>query len=92
MTLSAVPAFATGQSEEKTGAVDHVIINQVYGGSEDGYASHSFIELYNPTGADVNMNGWSVQYKPSKDGKPAEGAYAWQKLALTGTIKQMDIT
>lgn len=87
MTLSAVPAFATGQSEEKTGAVDHVIINQVYGGSEDGYASHSFIELYNPTGADVNMNGWSVQYKPSKDGKPAEGAYAWQKLTLTGTIK-----
>lgn len=35
----------------------HVIINQVYGAGKDGYASHSFIELYNPTNITVDMGG-----------------------------------
>ena len=47
---------------------DHVVINQVYGGSDDGYADHSFIELYNPTDEAVDLNGWSVQYRSSADG------------------------
>ena len=34
----------------------HVIINQVYGsGDKDGYVSHSFIELYNPTNKTIDM-------------------------------------
>ena len=35
----------------------HVIINQVYGAGSDGYVSHSFIELYNPSTSDVDMRG-----------------------------------
>lgn len=49
-----------------------VIINQVYGASNDGYASHSFIELYNTSDSTVDLNGWSVQYKSSADGNDAE--------------------
>lgn len=48
---------------------EHVIVNQVYGASNSGYASHSFIELYNPTDTAVNLAGWSLQYKSSADGK-----------------------
>ena len=46
LLLTAVfPAYATENG--------HVIINQVYGASNDGYADHSFIELYNPTNQDT---------------------------------------
>ena len=61
----------------------HVIINQVYGASDDGYADHSFIELYNPTAATVNLNGWSVQYRSSKEDPQAD---KWNVLELTGAI------
>lgn len=64
--------------------VDHVIINQVYGGSDDGDASHSFIELYNPCDETVDLNGWELQYQPSADDEDSAGT--WQQLALTGTI------
>ncbi len=64
-------------------AVPHVIINQIYGGglkkADDVYFSHGFIELYNPTNADVTLSGWSLQYAEGS-GKP------WVKLDLAGTI------
>ena len=63
--------------------VDHVIINQVYGGSDDGDASHSFIELYNPCDETVDLSGWELQYRSSEDGDHSD---SWQQLALTGTI------
>lgn len=63
---------------------DHVIINQVYGASDDGYADYSFIELYNPTGSDVDLNGWSVQCRSSASGNQAGG---WAVLKLTGVIE-----
>ena len=84
LAVSAVPVFATGEGEGGNTPPDHVIINQVYGASDNGYASHSFIELYNPTGEDIDMSSWSVQYKSSADG---DHSTAWQKLDLTGTIK-----
>ena len=62
----------------------NVIINQVYGASDDGYADHSFIELYNPTGNNINLNGWSVQYRSSADGNQASG---WAVFKLTGVIE-----
>ena len=62
----------------------HVIINQVYGASDDGYADHSFIELYNPTNQNVNLNGWSVQYRSSVSGNQTSG---WAVLKLTGVIE-----
>lgn len=54
-------------------------------------ASNSFIELYNPTSADVNLNGWSVQYTSSPyypTNQPAAVQNGqWAALPLTGTIK-----
>jgi uncharacterized repeat protein (TIGR02543 family) len=63
--------------------ISHVVINQVYGGSDDGYASHSFIELYNPTEDDVDVSSWSVQYRSSAKGK---NSTSWSKLDLEGKI------
>ena len=79
MVLGVLPATALAAG----GDTKHVVINQVYGASEDGYADHSFIELYNPTSEPVNMNGWSIQYKSSESGSHST---AWQMLKLTGTI------
>lgn len=44
---------------------EHVIINQVYGdgGKKDVPVSHSFIELYNPTNAEVDLSGYSIFYQ-----------------------------
>ncbi len=63
---------------------DHMIINQVYGtgANMNGAVSHGFIELYNPTGQPVDLNGYSVQYA-SLTGE-ADGA--WRVKALAGTI------
>ncbi|MGN1187181.1 MAG: choice-of-anchor I domain-containing protein, partial [Lachnospiraceae bacterium] len=78
MVLSLFPAENVYAADET-----HIIINQVYGGAEDGYASHSFIELYNPTEQAVDLSGWSIQYKSSVEGGASD---AWQKLELTGWI------
>ena len=86
MMLTLIPAERVLADEPGTG-VDHVIVNQVYGGSSDGYASHSFIELYNPTDNPVDLSGWSVQYKPSVDGGQSD---TWKKLELTGWIGARD--
>lgn len=76
LLAAAIPAYAAEN--------DHVIINQVYGASDDGYADHSFIELYNPTGSNIDLNGWSVQYRSSASGNQAGG---WAVLKLTGVIE-----
>lgn len=92
MAFSAVPAAAAaedvpaGTPYTADGVYDvqtvHVLINQVYGGSDNGVASHSFIELYNPCDAPVNLEGWQLQYCSSADGDHTQ----WEKLDLTGTI------
>lgn len=77
LLLPAVPpAYAAGN--------DHVIINQVYGASNDGYADRSFIELYNPTNNQIDLNGWSIQYRSSESGNQTDN---WAVLKLTGTIE-----
>ena len=50
----------------------------------DGYADHSFIELYNPGSSAVSLMGWSVQYRSSKGG---DHSTAWYVLKLSGTIE-----
>lgn len=61
----------------------HIIINQVYGGGDrddiETPVSNSFIELYNPEDADVNIDGWSVQY--------SAGGTDWDVFALNGVIR-----
>ncbi|MFP2957089.1 lamin tail domain-containing protein [Myxococcus sp. 1LA] len=43
---------------------NHVVISEVSGGNGTGnQATNEFIELYNPTNADVAIGGWQVQYK-----------------------------
>ncbi|GHU84325.1 hypothetical protein FACS189473_1330 [Spirochaetia bacterium] len=63
------------------GEIADLLILQVYGsGSKtDGAVSHSFVELYNLTDADVDLAGYSLQY--------SGGGTTWDKLNLTGTIK-----
>lgn len=63
--------------------VPHIVINQAYGGSVDGYASHNFIELYNPGNFDIDLSSWSLQYRSGKDG---DDKSTWRKLDLTGII------
>lgn len=59
----------------------NVVISQVYGGGGNSNApfTNDFIELFNRSGAAVNVNGWSVQYASSTGS-------TWQKTDLTGTI------
>ncbi len=64
--------------------VPHVIVNQVYGGSDDGAASHSFIELYNQTAEDVDLTGWRLAYRSSEDG---DDNGQWSYFELTGVIR-----
>ena len=87
MILGLCPAALAADGDGQDAAADHVMVNQVYGGSDDGVASHSFIELYNPTSAPVDMSGWSVQYRSSTGG---DHSNAWEKLNLTGTIGAED--
>ncbi len=46
----------------KADTVEHLIINQVYGGGGKGDTpiTNSFIELYNPTADSINLNGYSI--------------------------------
>ena len=45
-------------------AGDNVVINEVYGGGGNSGATytHDFIELYNPTGETIVLDGWTVEY------------------------------
>ena len=64
---------------------DHILIHQVYGGgANDGTpVSHSFIELYNPTDAEIDLSGYSLGYLSNgKNGAAAEEV----KVSLTGKI------
>ena len=93
LCLSTVPVTALAQ-EAAAGtpyaadgtynvSVPHVVVNQVFGASDDAEAvTHSFIELYNQSDAEVSLDGWYAYYKSS----PGGGDTAWSSLALQGTI------
>ena len=86
------PAEAGNLVSDATDAVeqvevknDHVMIHQVYGGgANDGTpVSHSFIELYNPTDMEIDLNGYSLGYLSNgKNGAAAEQV----RVSLTGKI------
>jgi hypothetical protein len=50
----------------------HVVISEIYGGGGHSGAAytHDFIELYNPTAADIVMSDWSVQYQSGSGAGP----------------------
>lgn len=87
VAASAAEKTAAGTPYDESGtydvSVEHVVVNQVFGASNDAEAvSHSFIELYNPTDASVSLEGWQVCYKSSPDG----GDDSWRTLTLAGSI------
>lgn len=80
LTVTAVvPAFA---EDTPPAQANHVIISQIYGsgGLAGAIYKNDFIELYNPTGAPVDLSTWSVQYAPGDAGK------AYYPILLSGTI------
>ncbi len=79
--MSGTPYTADGAYDV---TAPHVIINQVYGGSDDGAASHSFIELYNQSTESVDLTGWRIAYRSSADGDNNE---SWEYLDLSGSIE-----
>ncbi|HEX5117419.1 MAG TPA: ExeM/NucH family extracellular endonuclease [Pseudonocardiaceae bacterium] len=75
----ACPLLAAPASADPAG--DGVVINEVYGGGGNAGSHYrsDFIELANPTGAAVDLTGWTVQYRS------AAGTTV-QKTALSGSI------
>ncbi|MCL1897021.1 MAG: lamin tail domain-containing protein, partial [Clostridiales bacterium] len=73
------PSLLTLESETP-GLPDHLIINQAagVGKNADGALSHSFVEIYNPTGETVELANVSLQY--------AENGAKWYVLKLAGSI------
>lgn len=71
--------------------IPHVVINQVYGAglvaASDAWASHGFIELYNPTSSPVDLTGWSLQYADRGTSDIAGPTQVWEKLNLVGSIQ-----
>jgi hypothetical protein len=75
-----LPNISLNTVSAATGAIaNHVVISQIYGANGNAY-KNDFIELYNPTGSDISLSGWSVQYAS------ATGTN-WSVHQLSGTIK-----
>lgn len=76
--LPAIAGFASAAEQ-----ADHVIIHAAFGGGGNSNAPYKndYIVLYNPTNADVNLTGWSVQYTSKS------GSFSSQNTTeLSGTI------
>ena len=70
--LDNIIAYASGYDVSKP----HVIINQIYGAGDAGLVSHSFIEIYNPTDSEVDISGWSLQYRASESSSVNNGEWS----------------
>ena len=59
--------FRVIASRKKTATASSIVISQVYGGGGNSGATlkNDFVELFNPTGASVDISNWSVQYSSS---------------------------
>ncbi|WP_244887492.1 ExeM/NucH family extracellular endonuclease [Leucobacter chromiiresistens] len=81
--LAAVPLIATSAhaSIDGTGAV----INEIYtaGGNSGAALNADYVELANPTDAEISLAGWSLQYRPATASAPASGAGV---IPLSGSI------
>ncbi|MDB5951986.1 MAG: endonuclease/exonuclease/phosphatase [Massilia sp.] len=81
LTLSAYAALATPPA-------NHVVISQVYAGGGNSSAASGtatyktdFVELFNPTGAAIDLTGWTLQY-----GSATSDAGWSGKAGLSGSI------
>ncbi len=82
MALPLMVALLSAGSALSQDFADHLVISEVSGGggNPDAPYNSDYIELYNPTSADISINDWSVQYSP------ADGT-SWSATPLTGTVK-----
>ncbi|MEO6523487.1 MAG: lamin tail domain-containing protein, partial [Mucilaginibacter sp.] len=73
-----LPALASAQT------ATHLVISEIYGagGNTGAVYNSDFIELYNPTSADVDISGWSVQYNSAT----GTGAFSGITVFPTGSI------
>lgn len=73
-SLATIPAHAATDGSQ-------VVISEAYGGGGNSGAAytHDFIELYNPTDADIDLTGYTVEYFSGKGGSGG-------KATLTGSI------
>ncbi|WP_414656573.1 ExeM/NucH family extracellular endonuclease [Deinococcus sp. VB343] len=62
--------------------MNHLVISQVFGGGGNNGATlkNDFVELFNPTTADINLSGYAVEYFSKAGGSGG-------KTPLSGTIK-----
>ena len=85
-SLVATAALSTVAAGSASAAVDgsSVVINEAYlnGGSANAPYLNKFVELYNPTAADIDLTGWSVQYRSATGTGASNGV-----VPLTGKIK-----
>lgn len=85
-SLVATAALSTVAAGTASAAVDgsSVVINEAYlnGGSANAPYLNKFVELYNPTAADIDLTGWSVQYRSATGTGASNGV-----VPLTGKIK-----
>ena len=61
----------------------HLVISQVYGagGNSGSTLKNDYIEIFNPTGTAVKVDGWSVQYQSSA------GTGSMQVTNLSGVVQ-----
>lgn len=80
LALVAAPLVVT--SSPAQAAVNHLVISEVYGGGGNAgsYYLNDFVEIYNPTDADITLDGKSLQYRSATNTGTGN-------QALTGTVK-----
>ncbi|RKR84448.1 gliding motility-associated-like protein [Mucilaginibacter gracilis] len=91
-TITIASAGATSKTVSLNGTAtgsgnsiaNHVVISQLYtaGGNSGAIYNWDFIELYNPTSADVNLSTWSLQYQSAA----GVGAFSGQTTFPAGTV------
>src|SRR6185369_17276769 len=71
-------------SQSVFGQASHVVISEVYGGGGNTSAPYKsdFIELYNPTGSDIAMTSWSIQYTSATG-----NSWGTNQVTFTGVIR-----
>ncbi|WP_313818396.1 ExeM/NucH family extracellular endonuclease [Citricoccus sp.] len=84
MALLSATLVVPAQAATAAPSDDAVIINEAYtnGGSANAAFTHKFVELYNPSDADVSLDGWSIQYRSATGEAAPTGV-----IELSGTIK-----
>lgn len=78
LILAGLPLVA-GADTDTTGIAAHAVISELQSGSSVD-SGQEFVELYNPSGSGITVDGWQLQYKS------ATGTSWSKKAALAGTI------